>query len=84
MRIGLIVLITILLFSSLLPQEPEERQLWDTEFLKKRAPAKSTTAPPEKPAYRKAHPGTQKYRRRESYWRDGGDNNLETPKAESS
>ena len=55
MRFGLIVLITTLLFGSALPQEQEERQLWDAEFLKKRTPAKSTTtAPPKKTSYRKA------------------------------
>ena len=35
------------------PQDEGERQLWDSEFLKKRAPAKPGSAPAKKPSYRK-------------------------------
>jgi hypothetical protein len=47
-------------FSSLLlnglPQDEAPRQLWDSQFLKKRAPAKTPTGTTRKPTYRRATP----------------------------
>jgi len=40
------------------PQDEGERQLWDSEFLKKRAPAKPGSAPAKKPSYRRVTPAS--------------------------
>lgn len=46
--------------SGLCAQDEASRQLWDTEFLKKRTGAKTTTAPRRNPTYRRATPKPEK------------------------
>ena len=41
------------------PQDEASRQLWDSQFLKKRAGAKTTSAPRKNPGYRRATPKSE-------------------------
>ena len=52
-------LVLAILLQSIAPfsrAQDDERRLWDTEFLKKRQPAKTSSTPRKPPAYRRATP----------------------------
>src|ERR1041384_2421892 len=50
----LVIFVTVSAFS----QDEASRQLWDTEFLKKRAGGKATNEPRKNPTYRRTTPKT--------------------------
>ena len=58
---ALFIAVFTIVVNASFPQDEGERQLWDAEFLKKRAPAKpgaTGSTPAKKPSYRKVTPSS--------------------------